>query len=332
MKTKVIFAISLLIAIGIILITVKGNVALLIHLLTHFPRWVWITGLILVFSKWVVESLIFYILLHGTGHRAEPHKLLVFTVASYMFHYITPFQSGGQAMQVVILSQGGMDPGEALSIVAIKSLAFQIGMLILLGWTIPYLPHMGLKGIALAASLVWLGTLIYVLLLIASPTSTFWNLLPIRRLRALMYRRWKKTYIRMARSRMKYKNLWGKIGVPEVIVVSLLSAVQQLMFLMPLVLAVMSIAPHTGWRVVLQASIVADSVGSLIPTPGASGGIEGATITTLVLIGIPRELAAASVSLWRLLCFYFPLLAGWVMASLLPAINMRIHKRRRATT
>lgn len=331
MKTKLIFILSLLIAIGIIILTVKGNILLLIHLLTHFPKWVWITGLMLVFAKWVVESLIFYILLHGTGHRAEPHKLLVFTVASYMFHYITPFQSGGQAMQVVILSQGGMDPGEALSIVAIKSLAFQIGMLILLGWTIPYLPHMGLKGVAVAASLVWLGTLVYVLLLIASPTSAFWNLTPIRWMRALIYTRWRKAYIQMARSRLRYKNLWGKIGIPEVIVVSLLSAVQQLMFLMPLVLAVMSLIPHLGWRVVMQSAIVADSVGSLIPTPGASGGIEGAAITTLVLIGTPRELAAAAVSLWRLLCFYFPLLAGWVMASLLPAINMRIHKRRPTT-
>ncbi len=331
MKTKLIFILSLLIAIGIILLTVKGNVLLLIHLITHFPKWVWITGLIFIFSKWVVESLIFYILLHGTGHRAEPHKLLVFTVASYMFHYITPFQSGGQAMQVVILSQGGMDPGEALSIVAIKSLAFQIGILILLGWTIPYLPHMGLKGMAVAALLVWLGTLVYVLLLIASPTSEFWNLAPIKWLRTLIYTRWRRTYIRIARSRLRYKNLWGKIGIPDVIVVSLLSALQQLIFLMPLVLAVQSLVPHLSWRVVMQSAIVADSVGSLIPTPGASGGIEGATITTLVLIGIPRELAAAAVSLWRLLCFYFPLLAGWVMASLLPAINMRIHKRRPTT-
>jgi uncharacterized protein (TIRG00374 family) len=47
------------------------------------------------------------------------------------------------------------------------------------------------------------------------------------------------------------------------------------------------------------------------PTPGGVGVVEAALIGGLTATGIPAEQAIASVFLYRLATFWFPVLPGW---------------------
>jgi uncharacterized protein (TIRG00374 family) len=56
---------------------------------------------------------------------------------------------------------------------------------------------------------------------------------------------------------------------------------------------------------------VANSVGSLAPTPGGLGAVEGLLITLLVSFDVPSPEAVAVVLVYRLINFWLPIPVGF---------------------
>ncbi|WP_434596163.1 lysylphosphatidylglycerol synthase transmembrane domain-containing protein [Streptomyces sp. A5-4] len=57
--------------------------------------------------------------------------------------------------------------------------------------------------------------------------------------------------------------------------------------------------------------LTANAIGSAAPTPGGVGAVELALTTALTIAGLPYEIAAPAVLLYRLLTFWLPVLPGW---------------------
>ncbi|MFF8384444.1 flippase-like domain-containing protein [Streptomyces kanasensis] len=57
--------------------------------------------------------------------------------------------------------------------------------------------------------------------------------------------------------------------------------------------------------------LAGNAIGSAAPTPGGIGAVEGALLAGLVLAGVPKEVAAPAVLLYRLLTLWLPVLPGW---------------------
>ncbi len=57
--------------------------------------------------------------------------------------------------------------------------------------------------------------------------------------------------------------------------------------------------------------MVANTVGSAVPTPGGVGGIEAALTAALISAGVDPPTAGAIVLVFRLFTFWFPTLPGW---------------------
>ncbi len=57
--------------------------------------------------------------------------------------------------------------------------------------------------------------------------------------------------------------------------------------------------------------LAGNAIGSAAPTPGGVGAVEGALLAGLVLAGVPKEVAAPAVLLYRLLTLWLPVLPGW---------------------
>ncbi|MDJ0466913.1 lysylphosphatidylglycerol synthase transmembrane domain-containing protein [Streptomyces sp. H27-C3] len=57
--------------------------------------------------------------------------------------------------------------------------------------------------------------------------------------------------------------------------------------------------------------LTANAIGSAAPTPGGVGAVELALTTALTFAGLPYEIAAPAVLLYRLLTFWLPVLPGW---------------------
>jgi uncharacterized protein (TIRG00374 family) len=57
--------------------------------------------------------------------------------------------------------------------------------------------------------------------------------------------------------------------------------------------------------------MIANTVGSAVPTPGGVGGIEAALTAVLLSFGVDSATAAAIVLLFRLLTFWLPTVPGY---------------------
>lgn len=57
--------------------------------------------------------------------------------------------------------------------------------------------------------------------------------------------------------------------------------------------------------------LAGNALGSAAPTPGGVGAVEGALTFGLVLAGVPKEVAAPAVLLYRMMTLWLPVLPGW---------------------
>jgi len=58
--------------------------------------------------------------------------------------------------------------------------------------------------------------------------------------------------------------------------------------------------------------LVANTVGSAVPTPGGVGGLEAALTAALLGAGVAGATAAAIVVLFRLATYWLPTVPGWL--------------------
>ncbi|WTL46200.1 lysylphosphatidylglycerol synthase domain-containing protein [Streptomyces sp. NBC_01497] len=61
--------------------------------------------------------------------------------------------------------------------------------------------------------------------------------------------------------------------------------------------------------------LAGNAIGSAAPTPGGVGAIDGALTLGLLAVGLPKEVAAPAVLLFRLMTLWLPVLPGWICFS-----------------
>jgi len=57
--------------------------------------------------------------------------------------------------------------------------------------------------------------------------------------------------------------------------------------------------------------LAGNALGSAAPTPGGVGAVEGALTFGLIVAGVPKEVAAPAVLLYRMMTLWLPVLPGW---------------------
>lgn len=58
--------------------------------------------------------------------------------------------------------------------------------------------------------------------------------------------------------------------------------------------------------------LAGNAIGSAAPTPGGMGAVEGALTLGLIAVGLPMEVAAPAVLLYRVMTLWLPVLPGWI--------------------
>ncbi|MFD4027662.1 YbhN family protein [Streptomyces sp. NPDC058576] len=58
--------------------------------------------------------------------------------------------------------------------------------------------------------------------------------------------------------------------------------------------------------------LAGNAIGSAAPTPGGMGAVEGALTLGLIAVGLPAEVAAPAVLLYRVMTLWLPVLPGWI--------------------
>jgi uncharacterized membrane protein YbhN (UPF0104 family) len=70
--------------------------------------------------------------------------------------------------------------------------------------------------------------------------------------------------------------------------------------------------PQLSYASIAVVFLAGNALGSAAPTPGGMGAVEGALTLGLIAVGLPKEVAAPAVLLFRLMTLWLPVLPGWL--------------------
>lgn len=246
-----------------------------------------------------------------------------------LFNGITPFSSGGQPAQLIALMQTGVDAGKASSVLLMKFVVFQsmivINFLIALVIGFNYIQD---KLHALAWLVVF-GFTIHLAVIVGLLMVMFWYGFTKRAVAVVLYpAHW---FMKPVRYTRMVANINRKIDsfyaesvrisgqwrlMLRVFVITFI----QLMFYYLIPYFIMLALGYTTANIVMVTSmhVLIVMVISLFPIPGGAGGAEYSFEMIFKSYIASNSKLVLAMILWRLLTYYFGMLAGLVAMVIRP--------------
>lgn len=240
-----------------------------------------------------------------------------------LFNGITPFSTGGQPAQLIAMLQCGVDGGLASSVLLMKFVVFQamivinflislligfhfiaeklhaLSLLVLLGFMI----HLGVI-LGLLLVMYWYNFTKRAMNILIKPCGWFMKTERYERMRVTLNEKVDSFYQESLRIKQEYRKM------AKVCVVTLF----QLFFYYAIPYFIMlALGVHgMNFIMVLSLHVLIFMIISLFPIPGGAGGAEYSfSVLFASFIGSGSKLVLAMI-LWRLLTYYFGMIAGMV--------------------
>jgi len=283
-------------------------------------RWM-MAAVACVVGFWVLEALALHWLVSCLYRGVPFHSNMRTAMIGQLYAALTPFSTGGQPVQLIYMHRDGLDTGGGASVLIVKSIVYQIGLI-----TMALLPlvtgyhffHSQVSGFVWMA---WVGFGVNLLvtagmlLLAVYPRAT-------RKLYAFgvrvmhFFRIVRDVDVTIAKaqtqfdiyheSTLRYEKKRGALcGVLAITFIQLIS-----LYLVPYAIyrAFGYHEPGVLLRIVSAVAFVT-IVSASVPLPGGSGGAEGSFLLFFALFFDQPDLLIAML-LWRLLTYYFGMVTG----------------------
>ncbi|MER5438879.1 lysylphosphatidylglycerol synthase domain-containing protein [Streptomyces sp. NPDC002790] len=263
-------------------------------------EWGWV-GLAVLFSalSYVAAAMS---LLGFVPERVPFMRAVAAQVAGSFVKIVAPAAVGGVALNTRFLQRSGVRPGLAVASVGASQL-FGMGSHILLLLTFGYLTGTE-KTPSLSPSRTVIAGLLTVAVLVLVMTSIpFLRKFVSTRVRSLFAGVVPRMLDVLQRPRKLLTGIGGML---------LLTAC----FVMCLDASIRAFGDETQTTISLASVAVVflagNALGSAAPTPGGVGAVEATLTVGLIAVGLPKEVAAPAVLLYRLLTLWLPVLPGWL--------------------
>ncbi|MCM2576165.1 lysylphosphatidylglycerol synthase transmembrane domain-containing protein [Streptomyces meridianus] len=260
---------------------------------------------------WVAAAFVFSALSYVAAAMSllgfVPEKVSFFRtvlaqVAGSFVKLVAPAAVGGVALNARFLQRAGVRPGLAVASVGASQL-FGLGSHILLLLTFGYVTGTEHASSSLSPSrTVIAGLLTAAVLALVVTAIPVLRKFVVTRVRALFA----GVVPRMLDVLQRPQKLLTGIGG-----MLLLTA----MFVMCLDASIRAFGGELSYATIAVVFLTGNALGSAAPTPGGVGAVEAALIAALTLAGLPYEIAAPAVLLFRLMTFWLPVLPGWLSFS-----------------
>ncbi|NJP74640.1 lysylphosphatidylglycerol synthase transmembrane domain-containing protein, partial [Streptomyces sp. C1-2] len=222
-------------------------------------------------------------------------------VAGSFVKIVAPAAVGGVALNTRFLQRAGVRPGLAVASVGASQL-FGLGCHILMLLSFGYLTGTE-KTPSLSPSRTVIAGLLTVAVLVLVVTSVpFLRKFVVTRVRSLFA----GVVPRMLDVLQRPQKLMTGIGG-----MLLLTAC----FVMCLDASIRAFGDGSTSLSIASVAVVflaGNALGSAAPTPGGVGAVEATLTVGLIAVGLPKEVAAPAVLLYRLLTLWLPVLPGWL--------------------
>jgi uncharacterized membrane protein YbhN (UPF0104 family) len=223
-------------------------------------------------------------------------------VAGSFVKIVAPAAVGGVALNTRFLQRAGVRPGLAVASVGASQL-FGLGCHILMLLSFGYLTGTE-KTPSLSPSRTVIAGLLTVAVLVLVVTSVpFLRKFVSTRVRSLFAGVVPRMLDVLQRPQKLITGIGGMLLLTACFVMCLDASIRAFGHQQPTTLSLASVA------VVFLAG---NALGSAAPTPGGVGAVEATLTVGLIAVGLPKEVAAPAVLLYRLLTLWLPVLPGWL--------------------
>jgi uncharacterized protein (TIRG00374 family) len=286
-----------------------------------WPSSMWLlVGLASIIAGWLFEAFVLYEMARGFSDPIPYRAAIRSTMVVQFFNNVTPSSTGGQPMQVWSLWRDGVPVGEAGSVLLGKFAVYQ-GALVTCGIAAIVYAH-GLFA-SQVGGWMWLFIIAFIaqaaicavlMAIIIKPGAVRWivdkvfALLSRTRARNWVDRNTERVSNALSRFEQSSHDL---VGHPKVFLKTYLLTLIQLQSVLIVPYCICrSLGVQASIPVVLSAAAFVLMVSGVFPTPGASGGAEGSFLLLFGLLFPEGVSVSVGILLWRLLTFYFPVIAG----------------------
>lgn len=325
MRRNFAFAVTLTLATLAVLLWLTWEPGSWRHLAAIHPRTVvWAVGLMA--ATWAIGGLRAWVVARALGYRASYDAALRATLVGAMTSGLTPFTGGGGAAEAAVLARDAAIPySVAMASVTAAGVVHQSVLLaVSLGLAFSPVPLPGLP--AVRTLLRWmLG--VYALGLVGVVAALFrlqWLAGPVEALLTRLERVLPRVGSKARALRMKtrrflvsmadaFRTVMGSRPGAVAAVAAAYLVYDVLLFGVAALLA-SSLGASLPPSVLIAAQFPLFLLGGLIPTPGASGGLEAA-MAAMVAPHLPSGAVGIFVAAWRFLTYYLTLVAGALAAA-----------------
>lgn len=333
-KKKTIFNFLILVLItGLVLyFSLKDNYDEIIHQLTTL-NWFWLViGMFLVISYWFLRSISFHHFVKEFKPEYKFQNAFKIALETQFFNAITPFASGGQPFQIYTLKQDGISLTKGTNIVIQNFIVYQIA-LILLGSIAVIANHfmnifteVGILRQLVSIGFIANGLVTAFLFLVAFAKKA--NQLIIHNILKILSKL--KIVKNIDETRKKWEDyindfyqgakklIKNKKHFTSLILINLLALIS--LYLVPLAI-LYSTGDFTSFNgiIAIITSAYVMLIGSFVPIPGGTGGLEYGFMAFYGNFIIGSKLTAIML-VWRLITYYFGMIVG--------AMAVNIKKKR----
>lgn len=263
-------------------------------------QWGWVIAAVLFSAVSYVAAAM--ALLGFVPERVPFVRTVAAQVAGSFVKIVAPAAVGGVALNTRFLQRAGVRPGLAVASVGASQL-FGLGCHILMLLSFGYLTGTE-KTPSLSPSRTVIAGLLTVAVLVLVVTSVpFLRKFVATRVRSLFAGVVPRMLDVLQRPQKLITGIGGML---------LLTAC----FVMCLDASIRAFGDQSTSLSIASVAVVflaGNALGSAAPTPGGVGAVEATLTVGLIAVGLPKEVAAPAVLLYRLLTLWLPVLPGWLV-------------------
>ncbi|WP_369273275.1 lysylphosphatidylglycerol synthase domain-containing protein [Streptomyces sp. R11] len=262
-------------------------------------QWGWVAAAVLFSAASYFAAAM--ALLGFVPERVPFRRTVSAQVAGSFVKIVAPAAVGGVALNTRFLQRAGVRPGLAVASVGASQL-FGLGCHILMLLAFGYLTGTE-KTPSLSPSRTVIAGLLTVAVLVLVVTSVpFLRKFVVTRVRSLFAGVVPRMLDVLQRPQKLVTGIGGMLLLTACFVMCLDASIR----------AFGSDGTSISIASVAVVFLAGNALGSAAPTPGGVGAVEATLTVGLIAVGLPSEVAAPSVLLFRLLTLWLPVLPGWL--------------------
>lgn len=263
-------------------------------------QWGWVAAAVLFSAASYVAAAMS--LLGFVPERVPFLRTVAAQVAGSFVKIVAPAAVGGVALNTRFLQRAGVRPGLAVASVGASQL-FGLGCHILMLLSFGYLTGTE-KTPSLSPSRTVIAGLLTVAVLVLVVTSVpFLRKFVVTRVRSLFAGVVPRMLDVLQRPQKLVTGIGGMLLLTACFVMCLDASIR----------AFGDESTSISLASVAVVFLAGNALGSAAPTPGGVGAVEATLTVGLIAVGLPKEVAAPAVLLFRLLTLWLPVLPGWLV-------------------